>query len=61
MCNLWYNLQLVEGGQYLLDVEVHAFISTTWYVVIKFINNCRGRDRMGIGFTITCATSSYHH
>jgi hypothetical protein len=22
MCNLWYNLQLVEGGQYVIEVEV---------------------------------------
>jgi hypothetical protein len=63
MCILWYNLQLVEGGQYLVEVEVPEFISTTWYVVIKFINNCRGRDRdsMGVGFTTTCPISAYHH
>jgi hypothetical protein len=60
ICNLWYNLQLVEGCQYLVEVEVPEFISTTWYVVIKFINNCRGRDRdrMGVGFTTTCLISA---
>ena len=54
---------LVEGGQYLVEVEIPEFISTTWYVVIKFINNCRGRDRdrMGVGFTTTCPISAYHH
>jgi len=30
ICNLWYNLQLVESGQCLVEVEEPEFISTTW-------------------------------
>jgi hypothetical protein len=32
---------------------------------IKLLNNsiwgCRGRDRLVVGFTTTCAISAYHH
>ena len=27
----------------------------------QFIESCRGRDRMVVGFITTCATSAYHH
>jgi hypothetical protein len=32
MCNLGYNLQLVEGGQYLIEVEVERIHNVLWYV-----------------------------
>ena len=25
MCDLWYNLELAEGGQYLVEVEVEFY------------------------------------
>ena len=28
---------------------------------ITYLRGCRGRDRMVVGFTTTCAISAYHH
>jgi len=28
---------------------------------IPLMKDCRGRDRMAIGFITTCAISAYHH
>jgi hypothetical protein len=40
MCNLWHNLQLVESGQYLVEVEVELILRITHthiyiYIYIK--------------------------
>ena len=29
MCNIWHNLQLLEGGQYLVEVEVQYLSAAT--------------------------------
>ena len=36
-------------------------VATSGNILIYTYRGCHGRDRMVVGFTATCAVSSYHH
>ena len=63
MCNLWHNLQLVEDGQYLVEVEIGDLIKMNLrlkWMILKMNWSRRGRGRMVVRFTTAYALSAYH-
>jgi len=42
------------------DIFAFYFISCKWFHFL-YLRDCRGRVRMIVGFTTTCAISAYHH
>jgi hypothetical protein len=57
----WWSVLLVEETG--VPEENHQLVASLYYLstMDQFIERCRGRDRMVVGFLTTCATSAYHH
>ena len=44
-----------------MSLIYHLVVETHFYVLGIMLKGCRGRDRMVVGYTTTCAISDYHH
>ena len=52
------------GGLQVEKTRASLYLNPAMAIAIFFIfkkRGCRGRDRIVIGFTTTCAISAYHH
>ena len=56
--NLHQNIQIVKEGYFLFLISVNILHIVELAICPR---GCRGRDRMPVGFTTTCAISANHH
>ena len=43
-----------------LEQDLCIIVLITFCIFLNTLRGCRGRDRMVVGFTTTCAISAYH-